>query len=70
MFVITAGSAATSGLTRFVPPVAVATVLGTVVIFGWLRLHLEDWEPRWAVITWRTVLASYLTSILVAILNG
>jgi len=69
LFLLTTGAAATSGLTRLVPPVGVAAVLGTVVIFGWLRLHLEDWEPRWAVIAWRVALASYLTSILIAVLR-
>lgn len=69
LFLLTTGAAVTAAVSRLMSPIGLAAVLGVVVIAGWLRLQLDDWEPRWAVVAWRCVLVAYLTSSLIAVLR-
>lgn len=65
LFMLTAGASLAAAAGRIVAPQLLAAALSLPVILGWMRLYLNDWEPRWAVVTWRTLLAGYLTTVFV-----
>lgn len=67
LFVVSTTAAVGAAIARWLHPPYFAALLGTGVILLALHLHLEDWEPRWQVVAWRSLLVAYLTVVFVSL---
>lgn len=52
---------------RWLPGKIVPLLFGVSVIVGWLKLYVDDWEPRWFLVIWIALVGGYLGVLLASL---
>ncbi|MFO0905304.1 MAG: hypothetical protein U0939_20015 [Pirellulales bacterium] len=65
--VVTFGTSIGLAASRWLSGRVVSVLLGAALLAGWLKLAMNDWEPRWAAVAWFAILGAYLGALLLSV---